>query len=186
MGNPASRDMRAQILGTAQRLFGAKGYTVTSIADIAAALNVTKGALYYHFRSKEAILDALVEEPAARLAVIAAQADSMPPRDVLAALIDLQAEHPAAYMAVLSGDASVLQEYSRRHDFAGKTRQVAAALAGPDAPPSRLIRARMAIAALKEGTMAALAAGEGTLAPTARDDVLNAAAAVLGRDASAR
>jgi hypothetical protein len=89
-------------------------------------------------------------------------------------------------MAVLSGDASVLQEYSRRHDFAGKTQQIAAALAGPDAPPSRLIRARMAIAALKEGTMAALAAGQGTLNDTARDEVLSAAIATLGHKASAR
>jgi hypothetical protein len=72
-------------------------------------------------------------------------------------------------------------------DLAGKNQQIAAALAGPDAPPSRLIRARMAIAALNSGgTMAALAAGQGTLNDTARDEVLNAAIATLGHKASAR
>lgn len=171
--------MRAEILDTARRLFGTKGYTVTSIADLADALGVTKGALYYHFKSKEAILSALVAEPAAEIAVIARDAADRTPRELLTALIDLQARHPAAYMALQSGDASVMQEHSQRHDFAGKTELIIMAVAGRQPSPSRVIRARMAVAAVKEGTMAALLAGNGTLTDRMRLDLLEAATATL-------
>ena len=179
MSTERRRDMRADILGAARELFGTKGYTVTSIADLADALGVTKGALYYHFKSKEAILDALVAEPAAELAVIAEGAPGRPPRELLSALIDLQVRYPAAYMALQSGDASVLQEYSQRHDFAGKTEQIILAVAGPRPSAARVIRARMAVAAVKEGTMAALLSGQGKLADSTRLDVLEAAMAVV-------
>ncbi|WP_330175971.1 TetR/AcrR family transcriptional regulator [Streptomyces sp. NBC_01498] len=174
------RDMRADILDAARKLFGTKGYTVTSIADLAEALSVTKGALYYHFKSKEAILSALVAEPAAEIAVIADDAAGRPPRELLGALIDLQAQHPAAYMALQSGDVSVLQEHSQRHDFAGKTELIIMAVAGPHPSPIHLIRARMAVAAVKEGTMAALVAGHGKLTDQTRLDLLEAAMATLG------
>ncbi len=179
MGPERRRDMRADILDAARELFGTKGYTITSIADLADALGVTKGALYYHFKSKEAILDALVAEPAAELAVIAKDAAGRPPRELLSALIDLQVRYPAAYMALQSGDASVLQEYSQRHDFAGKTEQIIIAVAGRRPSATRVIRARMAVAAVKEGTMAALMSGHGKLADSTRLDVLEAAMAVL-------
>ena len=179
MTTPQRRDMRAEILDTARRLFGTKGYTVTSIADLADALGVTKGALYYHFKSKEAILSALVAEPAAEIAVIARDAADRTPRELLTALIDLQARHPAAYMALQSGAASVMQEHSQRHDFAGKTELIIMAVAGRQPSPSRVIRARMAVAAVKEGTMAALLAGNGTLTDRMRLDLLEAATATL-------
>lgn len=173
------RDMRADILDAARKLFGTKGYTVTSIADLAEALGVTKGALYYHFKSKEAILSALVAEPAAEIAVIASDAAERTPQELLTALIDLQAKHPAAYMALQSGDASVLQEHSQRHDFTGKTELIILAIAGQNPSPMRLIRARMAVAAVKEGTMASLVAGQGTLTDGTRQDLLEAALATL-------
>ena len=44
---------RAQLIATAARLFEARGYADTSIADICAELNMTKGALFHHFKSKE-------------------------------------------------------------------------------------------------------------------------------------
>ena len=173
------RDMRTDILDAARELFGTKGYTVTSIADLADALGVTKGALYYHFKSKEAILDALVAEPAAEITVIASNAAHRTPRELLTALIDLQAHYPAAYMALQSGDASLLQEHSQRHDFAGKTEQIILAVAGRRPSAARIIRARMAVAAVKEGTMAALVAGHGKLTNRTRLDILDAAMAVL-------
>jgi AcrR family transcriptional regulator len=171
--------MRAKILDVARELFGSKGYTVTSIADITNVLGVTKGALYYHFASKEAILDTLVKEPAAELTEIARDAAGRDPRELLGQLVDLQARYPAAYMALHSGDPSVLQEYSQAHDFQGKTERITLAIAGPDASPGRVIRAQMAVAAAKEGTMAALIQGNGALADGLRSQVLHAAAATL-------
>ncbi|MEL6860807.1 MAG: TetR family transcriptional regulator [Pseudomonadota bacterium] len=44
---------RSKLIETAARLFEARGYADTSITDICAELNMTKGALFHHFRSKE-------------------------------------------------------------------------------------------------------------------------------------
>ena len=44
---------REQLLRVATRLFGTRGYADTSIADICAELDITKGALFHHFKSKD-------------------------------------------------------------------------------------------------------------------------------------
>jgi AcrR family transcriptional regulator len=44
---------RVQILTTAARMFGERGYAGTSLRDIAAAIGMKAGSLYYHFASKE-------------------------------------------------------------------------------------------------------------------------------------
>jgi TetR/AcrR family transcriptional regulator, cholesterol catabolism regulator len=45
--------LRERILETATSLFGERGVTSTSMREIAEALGVTKGALYYHFENKD-------------------------------------------------------------------------------------------------------------------------------------
>jgi AcrR family transcriptional regulator len=54
-------DTRQEILDTSLELFADQGYDKTSLREIAERIGVTKAALYYHFRSKEDILLALVE-----------------------------------------------------------------------------------------------------------------------------
>ena len=54
---PDSR--RDQILDRAALLFGEHGYDRTSIRDIAAAVGMLPGSVYYHFPSKEALLEAV-------------------------------------------------------------------------------------------------------------------------------
>ncbi len=50
-----------KILEVAQRLFLEKGYDKTTIQDIVGELGgLTKGAVYHHFKSKEEIMDAVV------------------------------------------------------------------------------------------------------------------------------
>ena len=57
----SARDTRAEILDVATQLFAEKGYDATSLREIAERLGITKAALYYHFRSKDDILRALLE-----------------------------------------------------------------------------------------------------------------------------
>lgn len=52
---------RTRILASALSLFAKKGYEHTTFTDIAARLKLTKGAVYWHFDSKEALLVALVD-----------------------------------------------------------------------------------------------------------------------------
>ncbi len=56
MKSPAVTDSRRDILRTAARLFQERGYEATSMQDVASALNLSKGALYHHFQSKDEIL----------------------------------------------------------------------------------------------------------------------------------
>lgn len=53
---------RLRILSNALTLFVKKGYENTTFIDIAEKLNMTKGAVYWHFKSKNELLGALLEE----------------------------------------------------------------------------------------------------------------------------
>ena len=53
---------RQQIINKSLQLFSVKGYFNTSICDILEATQLTKGGLYGHFQSKEAIWNAVYEE----------------------------------------------------------------------------------------------------------------------------
>ena len=51
-----------KILSTAHALFTTKGYEKTSMQDIVEALGMSKGAIFHHFKSKEDILDAVMNQ----------------------------------------------------------------------------------------------------------------------------
>jgi AcrR family transcriptional regulator len=52
---------RQRLLAEAQRLFRERGYAATSLEQIAEAADVTKGAIYGHFASKEDLLLSAIE-----------------------------------------------------------------------------------------------------------------------------
>jgi AcrR family transcriptional regulator len=56
---------RLQILRAASRQFARKSYSLVSLDDILADAEVTKGAMYFHFRSKHALASAIVDYCAA-------------------------------------------------------------------------------------------------------------------------
>ncbi|GIO41482.1 TetR/AcrR family transcriptional regulator [Paenibacillus apis] len=51
-----------QILSVSAKLFTEKSYEKTSIQDIIDALGMSKGAIYHHFKSKEEILEAVMDQ----------------------------------------------------------------------------------------------------------------------------
>ena len=53
---------REKILASALSLFAKNGYEHTTFSDIAQRLKMTKGAVYWHFKSKDALLIAIVNE----------------------------------------------------------------------------------------------------------------------------
>lgn len=53
---------RRAILDAARTCFGKRGYAESSVQDIADAAAMTKGGVYFHFPSKEAIRDTLIAE----------------------------------------------------------------------------------------------------------------------------
>ena len=56
-----AQDTRHAILDAAERVFQERGVSHTSLAEIAAAAGVTRGAIYWHFANKSDVFDALFE-----------------------------------------------------------------------------------------------------------------------------
>jgi len=54
-------ETRNRILDTAMEVFARKGVSRTSLDDIAQAAGVTRGAIYWHFKNKAALFDAMME-----------------------------------------------------------------------------------------------------------------------------
>src|ERR1700759_1115578 len=57
----AKEHTRLRLLAQAQRLFRERGYAATSLEQIAEAAEVTKGAIYGHFASKEDLMLSAIE-----------------------------------------------------------------------------------------------------------------------------
>lgn len=55
-------DTRQMILTQALRLFSENGYDAVSVGEIAEAVGIKAPSLYNHFRSKQAIFDAVIED----------------------------------------------------------------------------------------------------------------------------
>jgi TetR/AcrR family transcriptional regulator, cholesterol catabolism regulator len=97
-------DNRPVILDAAARLFREKGYAVTSMRDIAAAVGMLAGSLYYHFASKDELLVAVYGEGVRRIsaAVGVALARDLAPWPRLEAVC-------AAHLAALLEDSDYAQ-----------------------------------------------------------------------------
>lgn len=62
-----AEERRNEILDAADELFGEKGFDGTSTNDILNKVNIARGTLYYHFKSKEDIMNALIDRYNVRL-----------------------------------------------------------------------------------------------------------------------
>lgn len=65
-----SMETRNNILMAAQRVFANKGFNKASLTDIAREAGVTRGAIYWHYENKTALLAALLEEEARKLNLV--------------------------------------------------------------------------------------------------------------------
>jgi len=55
------KERRKEILDVAERLFTLNGYDNTSTNDILKEIGIARGTLYFHFKSKEDILDGIID-----------------------------------------------------------------------------------------------------------------------------
>jgi TetR/AcrR family transcriptional regulator, transcriptional repressor for nem operon len=88
MGDKTTRD---QIVEAADHLFYRQGYEHTSFSDIADDVQISRGNFYYHFKTKDEILDAVIVE---RLAYTQRmldrwEADGREPRDRIRSFIHM-------------------------------------------------------------------------------------------------
>jgi AcrR family transcriptional regulator len=88
---------RTALLDDATALFAERGYAGTSLEDVASASRVTRGAVYHHFASKqalfEAVLDAQEERATAAITSAAGEAAGAGPWDVAMLALDAFLRH---------------------------------------------------------------------------------------------
>lgn len=79
---------REHIVEAALALVADRGFTATSVDDIASAAGVAKGSVFYNFGSKSALFEAIITEGVGRLTVALRGATvDLHGRDALAALV---------------------------------------------------------------------------------------------------
>lgn len=70
-GRPRNARRKSEILAAATKLFHEKGYSTTSLDDIADRVGFTKPAIYYYFKSKDDLLfeivDGIVDDALSRI-----------------------------------------------------------------------------------------------------------------------
>lgn len=66
-------ERKNEILDAAAALFSEKGFDQTSTNEILDAVGIAKGTLYHHFKSKEAIMDGVIERQSERMLCAARQ-----------------------------------------------------------------------------------------------------------------
>ena len=86
---PATSDRRTEILKSAAAAFRRRGYHGASVDEIASALEMTKGNLYYYFKNQEEILFACHEYSLDKLLVLMdeVQAEDATPEEKLRKLM---------------------------------------------------------------------------------------------------
>ncbi len=80
---------REQLLDAAERVFREHGVSRTSLAEVAAAAGVTRGAVYWHFKDKADLFEAMCERATLPLDALLSEAAVAPCADPLAALREL-------------------------------------------------------------------------------------------------
>ncbi|WP_083828443.1 MULTISPECIES: TetR/AcrR family transcriptional regulator [Protofrankia] len=148
-------DTRDRILAVAVQLFNERGYAGTSIRDIAQCLGMTKAALYYHFASKDMILDAAVQPFVEAFGHVSDLSRVDPPvsaRSIIEGLVEAMAG-PGAVLSAFVDDPSVIHRQVGKGDLASHRDAIVIALAGPEPTPSRILRARCAVGCVQAGIL---------------------------------
>jgi AcrR family transcriptional regulator len=181
---PAEPDTRTRLLETALELFTRHGVEGTSLQMIADALGVTKAAVYYHFKTKDEITEAVAEPALRQLRTVVREATALRRRGqqvdhVLAGVVDLAIRH-RALAAVFSTDPGVARALERTlHDEENVKECLTELLVGPGEDPAAAVAAHVALAGI------ALAGGSPALAAVPDEELraylLETGRRVLGR-----
>ena len=148
---------RERIQQVALELFAEQGYDKTSLREIAERLEVTKAALYYHFKTKEEILESVLADFLDEVEQLADWAEQQPDdaehkREVLTRYIDI-AEHgikAARFMQQASGHVG---KSSIGERFMKAMKRMNLVFADQDAPLAERLRTSIGIISIHMGLM---------------------------------
>lgn len=98
MPEPSTRD---HIVAAADDLFYRRGFDATSFADIAEAVSISRGNFYYHFKTKDEILDAVIQHRLGKTSAMldAWEKDGVNPKARIVSFIEILIRNRADIMA---------------------------------------------------------------------------------------
>jgi AcrR family transcriptional regulator len=144
-------DTRTRLLDTALGLFTLHGVEGTSLQMIADALGVTKAAVYYHFKTKDEITEAVAEPALRELSAIIEHAATLRRHGaqvdyVIDGLVDLVVRN-RMLVAVFCSDPGIARAVERSlHGEENVMTRLPAMLVAPDADESAVVAAHVALA----------------------------------------
>ncbi|GEM45970.1 TetR/AcrR family transcriptional regulator [Deinococcus cellulosilyticus] len=128
---PRHTDTKHILLDIARELFAEQGYRVTTLEQIAARAGITKPAVYRHYSSKQAILEALLKQADQQEQEIFTEDTSLPLRDRLIQVAHLYTGGFNPLMAVITGASDKREQVAEAEMHARKhMRQTLARLTG--------------------------------------------------------
>jgi AcrR family transcriptional regulator len=142
-----------RIRSVAAELFAEKGYGETSLREIAERLGITKAALYYHYPSKEQLLQAIVQPFFDDIRVLVAQAEQALPsgpalRSFFEAYLDMLLGHRTVCALFLRDASSIVAIVPLYKEAIHLTRRLNSSIAGPDATDEHRLRTAAAFEVL--------------------------------------
>lgn len=145
---------RERIQAVALELFTEQGYEKTSLREIAERLEVTKAALYYHFKSKDEIVNSFVEDRLRRMDELIEWAHTQPATlATRRALISRYAEamfagELPAVMRFFEQNQTVLKSLAAGQQLRERMMRLANELCRGDDSPAAQLRAALTLFAV--------------------------------------
>ena len=142
--------MDRRIARLALARFRVSGYVGTSIADLAGALGVSKAAIYYHYRSKDALLHHLIDPLLDAIDACIHDHTTTPPptpRQLLGAYLTVLLDHREV-VPLVATDVAVLNHPSIGPRLRAQNQQLQSLLTAPDTSALARLRAEAALGAI--------------------------------------
>ncbi|MFJ1751039.1 TetR/AcrR family transcriptional regulator [Streptomyces sp. NPDC088116] len=156
--HPRRGNTRQRIQDVALELFAEQGYEKTSLREIAERLDVTKAALYYHFKTKEDILIGIFQDLSRPIDDLIAWGRTQPHT------LETKQEILHRYSAALAGAAplfrfmqenqATVRELSIGHSFKDRMHDLLELIQEPEAAMKDQVRCVSALFTMHAGTFA--------------------------------
>lgn len=143
-------DTKKRIQEIALELFAERGYDKTSLKEVADRLNITRPALYYHFKTKEDILNSAVSDLLDSVGELTEWASEQPHTpearaEILGRINELFTDHWLPLMRFSQMNEAAMRELRLGKDMQTKMLSLYTVLDDPDADPVRRFESRIAV-----------------------------------------
>lgn len=154
---------REKIQQVALELFAEQGYDKTSLREIAERLEVTKAALYYHFRTKDDIVASLFDDYIAEIDRIVdwaraqGEVTNAVRREIILRYAAILGEPGSGIMKFIQGNQSTMRELKIGQRLTDRFGAVSQLLIDKSAPLKTQIKSAMSMGMLHVGMFAPIA-----------------------------